>query len=380
MDFAAEGLLDGLEGPEREARQRLLKRLADDGVGLQEMRAAVAEDRLVLLAVERVLSGPYTVDEVERQAELPPGMLARFQRLLGLPEPGPEDRLFGDEDVAAARSLKLFLDAGLGEDGIVQITRVLGEAMAKVAATTTAAFAASFLQQGDSELDVAQRFADLAKQMTPAVAPVLNAAYRGQLRDFTRRVGLTQAERASGELALEQEMAVCFADLVGFTRLGGELQADELGSVAGRFGELATDVAQSPVRLVKTIGDAAMFVSRECPALVEAALELVQRAEAAELPSVRAGIAFGLTGFRAGDFYGHAVNLASRVTGLARPGSVLCTEEIRDAARAQFDWSFARRHRIRGVGDAVPLYRARPLTAASESDSARKQTAGRRRR
>jgi adenylate cyclase len=358
MDFAAEGLLDGLEGSDRDARERLLERLADDGVAIDEMKAAAAEDRLPLLAVERVLAGPYTAAEVERKAGLPAGMLTRFQRLLGLPEPGPDERLFGEDDVAAAGSLKLFVDAGLSEEAIVQIARVLGEAMGRVSATTTAAFASSFLQAGDSELDVAQRFADLAEQMTPAVAPVLAAAYRGKL---IRRVGLTQAERERGEVALEQEMAVCFIDLVGFTRLGTVVEADELGSVATRFAELANDVAQQPVRLVKTIGDAAMFISREPSTLVDAALGLIERAEEADLPSVRAGIAFGPTGFRAGDFYGHAVNLASRVTGIARPGSVLCTEEIRDASQDDFEWSFAGRHRLKGVGDAVPLYRARRL-------------------
>ncbi len=287
--------------------------------------------------------------------------------------------------MAAAKSLKLFLDAGLDEEGIVQMARVLGETMGKLSATTTAVFASAFLKPGDSELDVAQRFADLAEQMTPAMAPVVTAAYRGQLRDMIRRVGLTQAERESGAVALEQDLAVCFVDLVGFTRLGSEVETNQLGSVAGQFGALATEVAQQPVRLVKTIGDAAMFVSRECPSLVQAALELVERAEQADLPSLRAGIAYGLTGFRAGDFYGHAVNLASRVTGIARPGSVLCTEEIRDAAPEQFDWSFARRHRLKGIGDAVPLYRARRLAKAQPAEAssgagAKRPTGGRRRR
>jgi adenylate cyclase len=368
MDFAAEGLLDGLEGSDRQAREKLLRRLADDGVSVEEMKAADAEDRLALLAVERVLAGPLTARDVELQAGLPEGTIPRFQRLLGLPEPAPDDRLFTDDDVAAAASLKLFLDAGLDAEGIAQFAQVLGEAMAKLSATTTAVFASTFLKAGDSELDVAQRFADLAAQMTPATAPILVAAYRGQLRDMIRRVGLTQAEREAGVVATEQELAVCFVDLVGFTRLGGEIEAGELGSVAARFGALATDVAEQPVRLVKTIGDAAMFVSRECPALVQAALVLVERAEESDLPSVRAGIAFGLAGFRAGDFFGHAVNLASRVTGIARPGSVLCTKELHDAAKDQFDWSFAGRHRIRGVGEGVPLYRARRLAAPDATE------------
>jgi adenylate cyclase len=64
---------------------------------------------------------------------------------------------------------------------------------------------------------------------------------------------------------------------------------------------------------------------------------------------------------RAGDFYGHAVNLASRVTGVARGGAVLCTEEVHDAAPDDFDWSFARKHKLKGMSEAVPLFRARRL-------------------
>jgi adenylate cyclase len=102
-----------------------------------------------------------------------------------------------------------------------------------------------------------------------------------------------------------------------------------------------------------------MFVSPEPAPIVEVALTLVDAFEAEDLPSLRAGIAFGPAVLRAGDFYGNSVNLASRVTGAARPGSVLCTREIRDAARERFVWSSAGRHKLKGVPGPTPLYRAR---------------------
>jgi adenylate cyclase len=188
-----------------------------------------------------------------------------------------------------------------------------------------------------------------------------------------------RAEREAGQIAGAQEMAVCFADLVGFTRLGGELEAGQLGSVAVKLGELATGAAKPPVRLVKTIGDAAMLVSPEPGALVEVALALVEGAQEAELPSVRAGLAMGPALLRAGDFYGHAVNLASRVTGIARPGSVLCTKEVRDAAPDEFDWSPAGRHKLKGVSSPVALYRAR-RPDAEDGDRATGPKADRRRK
>jgi adenylate cyclase len=162
-------------------------------------------------------------------------------------------------------------------------------------------------------------------------------------------------------VAGSQELAVCFADLVGFTRLGGQVELTELGMVAGRLARLAASVVEAPVRLIKTIGDAAMFVSPEPGPLVEVALALVDAVEAAELPSLRAGIASGPALVRAGDYYGHSVNLASRVTGIARPGTVLCTQEVRDSAGEGFKWSSAGRHRLKGVSGAVTLHRARPI-------------------
>jgi adenylate cyclase len=101
--------------------------------------------------------------------------------------------------------------------------------------------------------------------------------------------------------------------------------------------------------------------------MVATALRLVAELERAELPPARAGIAYGPALLRAGDFYGHAVNLASRVTGVARPGSVLATKEVRDAAADDFDWSAAGKHRFKGVSDTVALFRARPLSDAPEA-------------
>ena len=150
-------------------------------------------------------------------------------------------------------------------------------------------------------------------------------------------------------------------------RLGAQIEAQELGTLASKLAELATEVTEPPVRLVKTIGDAAMFVSPEPAPLVSVALSLLEAVQAADLPSLRAGVAHGTALQRAGDYYGHAVNLASRVTGAARPGSVLCTKEVRDATRDRFDWSYARKHKLKGMPEPVSLYRARRLDDAPGS-------------
>jgi adenylate cyclase len=299
--------------------------------------------------------------------------------------------------VAAARAIKRFLDAGVPEDAVMEISRVLGEAMSRVASPITGAFAAAYLEPGDNERDVALRYAAMAQQLLPSMAPVLNAALRVYARQAARRGIISRAELERGQLESEEDAAVCFADLVGFTSLGGEVGLEELGTVARQLAELAADVATPPVSLVKTIGDAAMFISPDASALIAAALSLVAAVENADLPALRAGMASGRVINRAGDWYGNAVNVASRVTGVARPGSVLCTADVRDAALDGFAWSSAGRFRLKGIEERQPLYRARRLAddegeksdgdgrRGAESSDGRdrrstKPTAGRRRR
>jgi len=375
-----QGLLDGLEGEDRIARERLLRRLSAEGFAFEELKAAIEEDRLALLLVERVLGGRYTAAELEERTGLPAAQMLRIRRLLGLPEASAEDRVFGEEEIDAARSISLFLETGLGEEAIAEITRVLGEGMARLAATTAAAFVDAFLEPGDGEDEVAERFAALAEQLIPAIDPVLRAAYKQHLAESVRRGILSPAEREAGEAGGAQEITVCFVDMVGFTRLGAQIEAQELGSLASRLAELANEVTEPPVRLVKTIGDAAMFVSPDPAALVSVAVSLLEAVQAADLPSLRAGVAHGTALQRAGDYYGHAVNLASRVTGAARPGSVLCTKEVRDAAPEQFDWSYARKHKLKGMPEPASLYRARLLDGAPDPPPATKKSKADRRR
>ena len=72
---------------------------------------------------------------------------------------------------------------------------------------------------------------------------------------------------------------------------------------------------------------------------------------------------------RAGDWYGRPVNLASRITGKARPGTVLASEDVKERAGEDYNWSFARRRKIKGLQEDVPLYRVRPPKSGGDSKS-----------
>lgn len=364
IDFEAEGLLDGVEGEAREDRLRLLEQLADDGVPLEELREAVAAGRLTLLPVERGVAGDgarYTPREVAELSEAELDLLQRASSALGLPYPDPDERVLNENDLEAARRVKAFLDAGLPEDGILQVARTIGMATSRIADANRELIRRTLMQPGDTERDLALRFAAAAEHMLPIFEPTLLYAARSHLLEQIRRDVIGTADLESGEMGATSDFSVCFADLVGFTKLGEEIAPEELGHVAGRLEELANEVAESPVRLVKTIGDAAMLVSADAEPMVEAALGLIEAAEGAgeDFPRIRAGIAFGPVLLRSGDYYGRPVNLASRITGVARPGSVLVDRAAKRAAPDAFDYSFAGERRLKGVDARVRLFRAR---------------------
>ena len=191
------------------------------------------------------------------------------------------------------------------------------------------------------------------------MAPMMDDLLRLELRHSVETEAVNAAERAAGKLPGGRQVTVCFADLAGFTRLGEAIPPEDLERVASRLAELAHDVAVAPVRFVKSIGDAVMLVSFDPVPLLEAVLDLVDAAAANDLPRLRIGFASGCAVSRAGDWFGRPVNVASRVTAAARPGTVLVAESARDAvANAPgFEWSSAGARRLKGIKDEVKLFR-----------------------
>src|SRR3954451_11358016 len=147
-------------------------------------------------------------------------------------------------------------------------------------------FTQSFVELSDSEYDVAIRWAAAAKELNPMLEEVVRYLLRAQQIAQARQGVFDMAGLARGASAI----TVAFADLAGFTRLGEQVAADELGSVAGRLTALATDAARPPGRLGEKIGHGAVLVSSEPRALLEAVLELLDRVEedGEEFPSLRA--------------------------------------------------------------------------------------------
>jgi adenylate cyclase len=365
IDFEAEGLLDGLDGAARAERLALLEYLAGDGVPAAELRRATASGTLMFLPAERVIGGRarYTTAEVARLSGVAEDFLMSVSRAMGLPIPAEDEAIYTDSDLEVVKMTNVARAVGISDEELLDMLRALGRGLSQAAETMRALPLRIVLEPGMSEPALAQRYASTVSELAPLVAPLVSGLLNLHLRQMAQSEAINAAERGGGRLPGSREIAVCFADLVGFTRLGEEVPAEELGQLAVRLEALTTAVVEPPVRLVKTIGDAVMLASIEPRPLLDTGLSLLDAADAegADFPQLRAGVAVGPALSRAGDWFGRPVNLASRITSIARPGSLLAEREVRESARDGYRWSFAGERRLRGIRDPVPLFRGRRL-------------------
>ncbi|BBX31027.1 adenylate/guanylate cyclase domain-containing protein [Mycolicibacterium mageritense] len=363
-ELEASGLLDGLDERTRTERIELIPWLLDRGVTVEQIRNEIAP---MLLAPRRLVGddGSYvSAREISEKTGIDLELLQRMQRAMGLPTvDDPDAAVHLRADAEAVSFAQRFIEMGIEPDQIVQITRMLAEGLGRAAEVMRYAALAAVLRPGATELEIAEGSEELVAEVVPLLGPMISDMLFVQLRHAMANEAVNASERAEGlPLPGARSVTVAFADLVGFTRLGEAVPPEDLERLANRLAEAARDVAVGPVRLIKTIGDAVMFVSTDPVALLDAALALVAVTETDDdFPRLRVGLATGMAVSRAGDWFGSPVNLASRVTGAARPGTVLVAESAREAIGAAdaFTWSFAGARHLKGIKGDVKLFRAR---------------------
>jgi adenylate cyclase len=371
VDLEASGLLDGLEGQARAERAELIPWLLERGITVAEIRAAVAP---MLLAARRVVGddGTYvSARETSEKTGIDLELLQRLQRAMGLPRvDDPDAAVHLRADAEAAAIAQKFVAMGFDPDQIVQITRMLAEGLSRAAEVMRYASLAATMTPGATELDIAIGAEAIVREAAPLLGPMIEEMLLLQLRHLMETEAVNATERAEGQrLPGARLVTIAFADLVGFTRLGEVVPPEDLEQLAHRLADLAREVAVPPVRFIKTVGDEVMLVSTDPVALLDAVMDLVDATDGDDdFPRLRAGVATGMAVSRAGDWFGSPVNLASRVTGAARPGSILVSESAREAIGddERFTWSFAGARHLKNIKSDVKLYRARRATAESD--------------
>lgn len=364
----AAGLYDPTS-PRAEERHRLLEFLVEQGCTLEEMTAADARGRLFALAGDRRIRpvvGLLTLRDAAIRLEADPEVLARVWRTFGLPDQGLDEPVLTEADLEGLGTY-MEVRAFLGEETALGISRVAGAAIARITEAESSAMRSGMKSldvgvTGD-ELTTAKAY-DAVTRLVPRIGRMLDAMHRQHLE--ATRLHFEGIDREVEDRAAFR-CGVGFADLSGFTRLAQQLPLAQLSQVLSVFEETASETIHARHgRVVKFLGDAVMWVSAEPEDLVSIATDLTHHPRAAYAGiEVRAGLGYGRVLAQDGDYFGHPVNLASRLVAVAEPGQVLGSADLVQVLGEGWTAQPGVPTQLRGVDDPVMPFALTPATAAS---------------
>ncbi len=317
-----------------------------------ELADALEEVESYLLGEQPTL----TRVEVTERAGVPLEVAEELWRLLGFPRHADDERAFTPADVEALRLTHDLMELGiLSPDRMVALTRTWGRSFARLAEWQVGLLAEVSAESGD---DAAETLPRLAEDVLSRVDGLQSWVWRRHLAGAANRM------LAVGAVGEATEMAVVFVDIVGYTSRSRTLSESELVQWLEAFETEAAQLAvESGGRIIKSIGDEVLLVADDPGAAAEIALELTRRGEDEDdpFPRVRAGMAYGEVVNRLGDVFGPTVNIASRLTSVARPGSLLVDEgayrelsgekhdeDVDESASAAYSFRRLRRLSVKG--------------------------------
>ncbi len=284
------------------------------------------ETLLVIEAIDRLILGArpkYTSEDLLARTDVPEPVVKAMWRAMGFPD-ARGAAIFTDADLEALTIVANLIDDGLLDDSVaVTVARALGQTTARLADWQVEALGRALVDNGELTVDeLADREAlavalDRAQALLPSMAELLVHVWR-------RHVAAAMERRlAPTDGSPDVQASVVFADLVGFTRLARQLEDVDLARVIDGFESVSSDVVvESGAHLIKTVGDEVLFTADDPETAAQAAFALHARAGGhPDLPELRIGVATGPVLRRMGDVFGSTVNLASRLTALARPGT-----------------------------------------------------------
>ena len=342
------------------------------GVDPNDVARAEADGTLGLLAISKFIfpgDPKYTQEQAEDLIGLGPDG-RRYWRALGFTDPSPTDKVFTDGDVDMLRVVRQLLELGIVEESVaLQMARVIGASMARVAAAQIDAIEARLGEEAPSAaVDFGEGAAEpalLRAGMLQTTMPhILEYAWRRHLQVAARNRMVRDSAEGEG-----QSTTVGFADLVGFTALSQQIDDKELAAIVDQFEVNAYDiVGGSGGRVVKMIGDEVMYTVDDPRTAVEIGLGLADTyQDDEELSGIRVGLASGPVVQLAGDLFGPTVNMASRIVSLAYEGSVVVSPSIHEALVDDETLHFKslRTRYLKGIG-RVPLHVARRAADVEE--------------
>ena len=327
-------------------RARWVHSLEVAGVPLDGMAAAVRDGTLSFSYLDASAFDPFaevsgtTFRQVSESTGIPMDLLNVVREAVGFAEPRPEDRVREDE-LSIVQAIQLQLSNGFRPVVIERWLRVCADSLRRLAETETDWWRTEvelpLLEGGMSTAQMLEAQAEFGSRIAPHMEQVLLAIYHGQQEHAWSKSALEDVEDAlerAGLLSrLHRPPAVCFLDLTGYTRLTEERGDEAAARLAERLATLVRRRSQDHGgQPVKWLGDGVMFYFPDPGQGVLAALDMVQGVATKALPPARVGIHAGPVVFQEGDYFGRTVNIAARIAEYARPGEVLVSQEVVDAA------------------------------------------------
>ena len=326
--------------------------------------AAAADLSGAVDAVETFLLGEppsLTRIEVSEQAGVPIEVATRLWQLMGFAHTADDEVAFTPLDVRALRLSSDLIERGiLGPDRQAALVRTWGRSYARLAEWQTSLLASMALESG---ADPSETLAELVTEVLPRVEELQSYVWRRHLVSAGGRLLAVPDPAAPTAPA-----AVVFVDIVGYTSRSRTLSEAELVAWIEAFESETTDlVVGAGGRIIKNIGDEVLFVVDDPVAAARIALEMTRRGadESDPYPAVRAGLAYGEVVNRLGDVFGATVNIASRLTSVARPGSVLVDRGAYEALSGRSSESRPEREDRDETGDSGSPYAFRRLRRVS---------------
>jgi adenylate cyclase len=366
--WTREGLIppyDGNWSPAAVSHARIVARLRERGHSLEDIRQASHEGRLAFGYIEELFDTGeevYSFQEASRETGLEPALIARVVSALGT-SPAHPDRISA-EDVSLMRYVAKVLDAGLPLVALLQLVRVYGKAMARVADAEVRLFHLyvhePLMRSGATGLETADEMFELTRRLLPLSSPVMDHVHQRYLQHFVEQdvVGHMESDLDDDGIDLgRMRVAIAFADLAGYTRLTEEAGELEAVDAVERFVEAVEGSLPDDARVIKTIGDEVMVVGSEPAALTEWAVEFQRLGP--ERTLARIAVHYGNALYRDGDYYGRDVNIASRVSARAAGGEVLVTRPVVERASGDLEFDRIAEVRLKGFTESTEVFIAR---------------------
>jgi adenylate cyclase len=317
------------------------------GLPMAGIAAAIRAGRLSFAFLEAppfrrwAVRSARTYRQVSQEAGVPLELLGAVLEAMGFARMGPDEPMREDE-LEVVPLLRLGLSSGILDSAwLARVGRAYAEGLRLVATAWGEAYQARFegpvLAAGGDRRAAMEQAAQLGVDFEEPGDNALMATYRRQ-QELLWTEGLVERiedelERAGALGRPGRVPAMCFLDLVGYTRLTEERGDAAAAGLAETLAVLVGRSARAHAGVpVKWLGDGVMVHYREPAGAVRSALQLVEEVPQAGLPPAHVGVAAGPVVVQGGDYFGRTVNLAARIAAHAGAGQVLVSQSVAESA------------------------------------------------